>query len=288
MCWVRSTASSSPAGSSRVASAGTEVSLRRCPTTSAVPSLCQGDLPSIDLPGGATVVLLSPTGPKLKTMATTWETDVKKAHLVPGAGDAGHSTSPKPRDREFDPLPDPLDAAAIATLAAEKDTDGSKANGSSIAFVLEHDGKRVLFGADAHAPVLTKALKRYGERVGEVRPRIDLVKLSHHGSNANISTAMLEQIDCRRYLISTNGDNFAHPDDAAIAKVIKTFAETSRSSATTVRHAPIRGASTVRLSAPRSSSRRPASIASASLPRGRLWVTPWRRALGRSTAEHRQ
>jgi hypothetical protein len=33
---------------------------------------------------------------------------------------------------------------------------------------------------------------------------------------------MLELIDCQRFLISTNGDNFAHPDDSAIAKVITT------------------------------------------------------------------
>ncbi len=139
-----------------------------------------------------------------------------------GAGDFGHTTSPKPRDRTADPLPDPLDHAAIKRLAAENATDSSAANGSSIAFILEYDDKRVLFGADAHAPVLTEALKRYAKQVGEARPRIDLVKLSHHGSNANLSTAMLALIDCRRFLISTNGDNFAHPDDAAIAKVIAT------------------------------------------------------------------
>jgi hypothetical protein len=183
-----------------------------------VPS--NGDLPCIELPGRARVVLLSPSGPKLKTMAKTWEHDVVKAGLVAGAGDSRHTTSPKPHDRKFDPLPDPLDHDAIETLAAENATDSSKANGTSIAFILEYDDKRVLFGADAQAPVLTKALKRYAERVGEARPHIDLVKLSHHGSNANLSTAMLELIDCRRYLISTNGDNFAHPDDAAIAKVI--------------------------------------------------------------------
>ena len=181
-----------------------------------------GELPCIDLPGDASLVLLSPSGPKLKTMAKTWKEDVEKAGLVPGEGGFGHTTSPKPRDRAFDPLPNPLDHDAITKLAAEKDTDGSKANGSSIAFILEYDDKRVLFGADAHAPVLTKALKRYAERVGEARPRIDLVKLSHHGSNANLSTAMLALIDCKRFLISTNGDNFAHPDDAAIAKVIAT------------------------------------------------------------------
>jgi len=179
-----------------------------------------GDLPCIDLPGGARVVLLSPSGPKLKTMAKKWKEDVVKAGLVPGEGDFDHTTSPTPHDRRFDPLPDPLDHDAIVRLAAHNETDGSEANGSSIAFVLEYDKKRVLFGADAHATVLTNALKRYAERVGQARPRIDLVKLSHHGSNANLSAKMLALIDCRRWLISTNGDNFAHPDDEAIAKVI--------------------------------------------------------------------
>ena len=181
-----------------------------------------GALPRIDLPGNARVVLLSPSGPKLKTMAKTWKEAVTKAHIVAGAGDSGHTKSPTPRDRTADPLPDPLDDAAIKRLAAENANDRSAANGSSIAFILEYDNKRVLFGADAHAPVLTEALKRYAKQVGEARPRIDLVKLSHHGSNANLSTAMLALIDCRRFLISTNGENFAHPDDAAIAKVIAT------------------------------------------------------------------
>lgn len=52
-------------------------------------------------------------------------------------------------------------------------------------------GKRVLFAADAHASVLTKGFKRYAQRGGETRPRLDLVKLSHHGSNASVSTSML-------------------------------------------------------------------------------------------------
>lgn len=181
-----------------------------------------GDLPAFDLPGGASIVLLSPSGPKLKTMAKKWKTDVVNAGLVPGEGDFGHTSSPTPRDRAADPLPDPLDAGAVAALAAHNATDGSEANGSSIAFILEYDGKRVLFGADAHATVLTNVLKRYAQQVGEERPRLDLVKLSHHGSNANVSTKMLALIDCRRWLVSTNGDNFAHPDDAALAKVITT------------------------------------------------------------------
>jgi beta-lactamase superfamily II metal-dependent hydrolase len=87
-------------------------------------------------------------------------------------------------------LPEPPDHDAIVTPAAENATDSSVANGTSIAFIIEYEDKRVFFGADAQAPVLTKALKRYAERVGEARPRIDLVKLSHRGSNANLSTAI--------------------------------------------------------------------------------------------------
>jgi hypothetical protein len=182
-----------------------------------------GALRSIGLPGGARIVLLSPSGPKLKAMAEKWKKDVTKAGLAPGGGSPGHTWGAPPRAPMFEPLPDPLDRDAVLRLAAKKNTDGSRANGSSIAFVLEYDGKRVLFGADAHAPVLTTALERYARRVRETRPRFDLVKLSHHGSNANLSTAMLRLIDCRNFLISTNGENFSHPGHAAIAKVIAAY-----------------------------------------------------------------
>ena len=78
-------------------------------------------------------------------------------------------------------------------------------------------------------------------------------------SNANLSTAMLALIDSQRFLISTNGDNFGHPEDAAIAKVIATSGGRAHSSATTERLVPHRGRSTVPASAPASSSRRPTS-----------------------------
>jgi hypothetical protein len=180
-----------------------------------------GDLRSIGLPGGARVVLLSPSGLKLKAMAQKWKEVVTKAGLTPGGGTPGHTWGVAPRAPVFEPLPDPLDRDAVIQLAAKNSTDGSRANGSSIAFVLEYGDKRVLFGADAHASVLARALKRYARRVSETRPRFDLVKLSHHGSNANLSTGMLQLIDCRRFLVSTNGENFSHPDHSAIAKVIR-------------------------------------------------------------------
>ena len=42
--------------------------------------------------------------------------------------------------------------------------DGSVANGSSISFVLENEGKRVLFLGDAHAETIEAALKKFCEK----------------------------------------------------------------------------------------------------------------------------
>jgi hypothetical protein len=45
--------------------------------------------------------------------------------------------------------------------------------------------------------------------------------LPHHGSRYNVSRELIEAVSCRRYLISTNGSYFKHPDPVAVARVIK-------------------------------------------------------------------
>lgn len=177
-------------------------------------------LPAFSLPGGARVVLLSPSGPKLKRMRTKWEDTVTEAGLVAGAGTSGHNKAPRPTPADAGQEPIPITRQRLNELAAERERDGSAANGSSIAFVFEFDDKRVLLGADAHADVLAANLARYGTMVGEPQPRIDVFKLPHHGSGANLSSRVVSAINCRRYLISTNGDNYDHPDDTAIARVV--------------------------------------------------------------------
>lgn len=58
--------------------------------------------------------------------------------------------------------------------------DTSATNGSSISFVLEVDGNRVLFMGDSHSETIEESLELlYGK---ENKPyRFDVVKLSHHG-----------------------------------------------------------------------------------------------------------
>jgi hypothetical protein len=183
-----------------------------------VPS--KGALPVFDLPGGAVLHLLSPTGPKLKRMATVWESVVTEAGLVAGAGTDRPARSPKPYHKPTSALPARLTRQRLEALAAPTDKDGSPANGASIAFLLEFDGKRILLGADAHPKPLVDALRRFGAATGEKRVRIDLCKLPHHASAANVTTELIEAIDTGHYLVSTNGDTFGHPDDEALARII--------------------------------------------------------------------
>ena len=104
---------------------------------------------------------------------------------------------------------------------ADFDGDPSKPNGSSIGFLAEYEGKSALLVGDAHAPVLVDAIGRLLSDRQEERLRVNAFKLPHHASQNNLSQELLELLDCERYLVSTNGSYFDHPDREAIARVIK-------------------------------------------------------------------
>lgn len=97
--------------------------------------------------------------------------------------------------------------------------DVSATNGSSISFVLEIDGKRVLFLGDSHAETIVESLTVL--YAGEKEPyRFDAVKLSHHGSYNNNSPKLFSVISSDKWLISTNGDKYNHPDLPTLAYII--------------------------------------------------------------------
>jgi beta-lactamase superfamily II metal-dependent hydrolase len=177
-------------------------------------------LPAIKLPGGATIHLLSPTWDQLDKLAQVWESVVAKAGIAPGEGTPLEARKLPVRQRDMPPLPASLDRKSLERLAEPTCPDTSEANGSSIAFIVEYERRRVLLGADAHADVLVQSLRTFGDSVGEDRVRLDLVKLPHHGSKANVTTELIDVIDAKRYVVSTNGDNFGHPDYAALARII--------------------------------------------------------------------
>lgn len=97
--------------------------------------------------------------------------------------------------------------------------DNSATNGSSISFVLETAGKRVLFLGDSHAETVIGSLNLlYGE--ANKPYKFNAVKLSHHGSYNNNSPELLNVISSDKWLISTNGDKYNHPDKPTLAHII--------------------------------------------------------------------
>lgn len=175
----------------------------------------KGDLPSVALNGGANLTLLSPGREQLSRLLTTWEDELARAgiqagdaHLGPGTPTDNEDEAPSDEDRLGD---------AVAELADSLfKEDAAEANGSSIAFLFEWDGRRVIFGADAHPSVLREGI----ERLGGERAQIDAYKVAHHGSGRNTDADLLGVMECPAYLISTNGKRFGHPSDAAIARIL--------------------------------------------------------------------
>ena len=172
-----------------------------------------GGLPVIDT-GGLRLTLLSPTRRKLVDLEREWKKWLDSEGL-------GRTKPPRERSDTARLVPEGYEAfggtpdvAALAEVPDREDT--SAANGSSIAFAAEYDGKRVLLAGDAHPSVLVEAL----ERLPVAERRFDLVKLSHHGSKNNFGRRLFDLLDCDRYAVSTDGSRHGHPDHEMVAKLV--------------------------------------------------------------------
>lgn len=169
----------------------------------------------VQLPGGASISLLSPDAELLTRLKKKWIQVCGEADLYADLPAVTTYFGEPDENREAfgTKLPN------IDELAGSKfNEDDAEANGSSIAFELAYAGKRVLCGADAYPSRLLASLQAL---YGEGPYAFDLVKLPHHGSENNVSLEFISSLYCPRYLFSTNGAKFKHPTPAAVARVIK-------------------------------------------------------------------
>lgn len=98
-------------------------------------------------------------------------------------------------------------------------SDRSIPNGSSIAFILKIDDLKILLLADSYASTIERKLKSLG--YSPAKPfECNIVKISHHGSKGNTSQKLLSLIASKKYVISTDGSIFGHPDKRTIARII--------------------------------------------------------------------
>ncbi len=100
--------------------------------------------------------------------------------------------------------------------------DSTPINDASMAMLIEaYDGRKFLMCGDANPETIENSLR--GMKYCEENPlKVDVFKLSHHGSRCNVRNTLLDIVDADCYLISTNGGWAAtkHPNRETIAKLL--------------------------------------------------------------------
>jgi hypothetical protein len=170
----------------------------------------------IPLPGGMTLTLLAPTLEGLRGLRPVWKQTLREEGLAPGDARTARRLA---RDRALRPadfLGSPrLDVRILARTSSPPDT--SVANGS-IAVLARFKKKVCLLAGDAPAPVLAESVRRL--LGGRERLQVDAFKLAHHGSKGSTDEDLIRLLSCSRYLFSTDGSYYGHPDPEAVARVI--------------------------------------------------------------------
>lgn len=159
----------------------------------------QGDI--IDW-NGISFQILSPGKEKLKRLLKEWEKKASESLIDTSRKDDYKKTLKKLTEEDV----------------FEEDKDAY--NGSSIAFILKNDGKNYLLIGDSHPSEIVIALKNLGYNKDN-KLNVELFKLSHHGSQKNTSTELLNLIETNNYVVSTNGELHNHPDKATIARIVR-------------------------------------------------------------------
>ena len=163
--------------------------------------------------GGLSCTVLSPGPAQLRALRPTWQSAVHEAHLDPAAL-LPEEELPPPGRLERMGAPD------LEALAAQKTpVDSTEVNGSSIALLASWAGRTALLGGDAHPDVLLAALDGWLGKDASLD--VDLFKLPHHGSKANVTNALMKRVRARCYVFSSSGEGRSqHPNDQAVARVI--------------------------------------------------------------------
>jgi len=185
-------------------------------------------LAPIELPGGAKITLLSPSREKLVKLRDAWQKELDAAGIEPDKPE--EALARLKTDRKFGAHvafgPGAPDPAALAKKPFSEDSTAP--NGSSIAFLLEAGGKKVLLLGDAHPGVVEANIDRLLKKAKKSRLEVDAVKLPHHGSMANVSASLVGKIAAEHWLFSSDGTFFDHPDPEAVARVVTAAPESPR------------------------------------------------------------
>lgn len=141
---------------------------------------------------GPTITILGPTVAEIDALRTRWQQFVNEEH------------------QEF--------VAAIQAVGA---IDQSVTNLSSLVFLLEHEGQRVLFTGDARGDRIIADLDACG-LLDDGHIDVNAFKIPHHGSERSCSQELFETVRADHYLISGDGTH-DNPSPAMAARLIKSL-----------------------------------------------------------------
>jgi hypothetical protein len=176
---------------------------------------------------GVNIRLLSPNIKDLKMLEEEWKEELEDIGLYKVTkdnvfDDAFEVLLYKKFEKYFVPKNKPIcsEDTDLSKFLDEFDyKDDSLKNASSISFVLEFNKKRLLFLGDSQVERILNSLTSIYTKE-EFPLYFDLIKVSHHGSCGNTNIDLMNLIDSHKYIISTNGDQYNHPDRQVISQIV--------------------------------------------------------------------
>lgn len=109
----------------------------------------------------------------------------------------------------------------LAKYIDDKSQDSSPSNKTSIVVYITFREKKILLTADVTP-------ERFNEIIDNIKgskekAEFDLIKLPHHGSYRSLNSKVLQKINCKNYVISTNSLKHYLPNKRALIKIIQSF-----------------------------------------------------------------
>ena len=105
--------------------------------------------------------------------------------------------------------------------------DRSIPNLSSIMFLAEADGKKILFTGDGRGDHLIQGLGQANLLNANGGVHVDVMKVPHHGSDRNVTKKFFKTVTADKYVISANGKD-DNPDMATLIWIVEAAKDQSR------------------------------------------------------------
>lgn len=153
------------------------------------------------------IYILSPDVETLKDLNSKWEDEIKKMNAK------------KAQKRKMSFVTDyhkNFDELCAETFEEDK----SVFNRSSIAFLLKYKDYKILMLGDSHPSIIITSLKELGYSEKN-KLKVNVMKVSHHGSKKNTCNELLNMLDCTNFIVSTDGSKHGLPNKQSLARIVR-------------------------------------------------------------------